>query len=344
MPVRPRRPRNAPAWMFALLAVFLLGAGLLVVLLAGGDEFTIPFTDQTISLRFGDDEGPTGVPEGLVGVPISNRPIPAYRKLTREDIWDNENQTWALTFVSQEGIDRVGMITSPREIIGRVMDHEKPRGFVFTEGDFMPKGTRPGLVAGIPPGKRAVTVDATRVKGLAGLHPGDRFDLVATLPIDDRANKLSNELYEGVWGNQMALQANMTNAGKQATVRSIVQSGVVVSPMSIREVPVSQQSLTQGLVTRTRPVQEVVIAVAPEEVPDVVEALAIDAAIDCVPRSGHPDDPVDSVTPSSTPNMPMWSPYGTEGDGSETMQLIETIDGDKRSLQPVPRLPPDEEP
>ena len=49
---------------------------------------------------------------------------------------------------------QMGVISDFSQITGRVVDHEKPPRYPFTELDFLPKGTRPGLVAVIPPGKR----------------------------------------------------------------------------------------------------------------------------------------------------------------------------------------------
>ena len=63
--------------------------------------------------------------------------------------------------------------------------------------------------------------------------------------------------------------------------------------------------MTNGMVVRTKPVQEIVIAIAPEEVAHLTEALAVGASVECVPRSGSPDDPKNSVTPELRP----WNPY-----------------------------------
>ena len=64
------------------------------------------------------------------------------------------------------------------------MAHDKAPGFVFTERDFLPKGTLPGLVAGIPPGKRALTLDAGKLRGIDLLQIGDHLDLLAAVPVD----------------------------------------------------------------------------------------------------------------------------------------------------------------
>jgi hypothetical protein len=222
-----------------------------------------------------------------------------------------------------------------------VLDHEKGPGYVFTDADFLPSGTREGIVAGIPAGKRALRIPAERVDGLFGLHAGDRFDLVATMPID--ASK-SGPKFGGVYSDQLALEARLTNWQKQATVRVMVQNGIVVEPITTRQVPVVQSSLTEGRGLRMRPVQEAVIAIDPEEVARLTEAMAVDAKIWMVPRSGRPGDPLDSETPDLDPV----SPFGGPSTGSATQgpagrhdasryAVVETIMGQKRELTAVPR-------
>ena len=77
--------------------------------------------------------------------------------------------------------------------------------------------------------------------------------------------------------------------------------------------------------TRTKPIQEVVIAVDPEEIAPLTEALAIEANITCVARSGLPDDPGPaSVTPSGP------SP-------GDQVAVVERIVGGKREVMFVPK-------
>jgi len=240
---------------------------------------------------------------GLVAVPVSAVNIPAFTKITRDHLWNPKSGSFALIYLRPEQVSG-DVVRNMAAIIGRVVDHDKPANYAFTEADFLAQGTRPGLVAGIPAGKRAMRVPVEKAPGLIGLQPGDRFDLVSALPIDANANQ--SLAGAGIYGKQLDLQARMTNWQKQATVRVIVQNGSIVEPMMTRQVPVANNTLTSGLVVRTKPVQEVVIAVSPGEVAHMAEALAVNAEISCVPRSGRPDDPRDSITPESYP----WSPYG----------------------------------
>jgi hypothetical protein len=194
-------------------------------------------------------------------------------------------------------------------------------------------------------------VDASKVNGLVGLLPGDRFDLVATIPIEIGTGGAAPAFkVGGVYGQQLALQNQLTNWQKQATVRILVQGGSVVQPMTNRQIPVNVNTLTQGLITRQKTVQEIVIAVSPDEVARLTEALAVNAEVSCVPRSGLPDDPENSVTPELQP----WSPFvglisnttvpepGQEitssgARNSAPLTAIESINGTKRDMIAAPR-------
>jgi Flp pilus assembly protein CpaB len=231
------------------------------------------------------------------------------------------------------------MLTRLPEVIGRVLNHDKAPGYVFTDADFMPDGTREGLVAGIPAGKRAIRVPADDVDGLYGLHAGDRFDLVATMPIDGGRTGSGQAFdFGGVFADQLALEARLSNWQKQATVQVIAQNGVIVEAMTTRQIPMVQTSLADGARTRTRPVQEVVIAVDPTEVARLTEAMAVEAKIWMVPRSGRPDDPMTSRTPDLHPVSPFsdGSEVGGRGDGS-SYRVVETIMGQRRELTAVPK-------
>jgi len=284
---------------------------------------------------------------GLVALPTAARRIPAYTRLTRDHFWDVKNSRLTVIYLPPGAVTRE-MLVRLSDVIGRVVDHEKAPGYVFTEADFLPKGTREGIVGGIPAGKRAVRISADKVEGLYGLHIGDRFDLVATMPVDaNRGGGAQPFGVAGVHSQELALQARLSNWQKQATVRVMVQNAQIIEPMTTRGVPVVQSSLTEGGVSRVRAVQEAVIAVTPEEVARLTEAIAVEAKITAVPRSGRPDDQVDSRTPDLRPVSPFTgstagafpgdesNPAG--GRGAASFRIVETIMGQKRELTAVPR-------
>ena len=92
------------------------------------------------------------------------------------------NNRLAVIYLPPQAVTKE-MLVNISDILGRVLDHPKEPGYVFTELRFPAPGTREGLVAGIPAGKRAIRISADQVEGLYGLNTGDRFDLVATMPI-----------------------------------------------------------------------------------------------------------------------------------------------------------------
>jgi Flp pilus assembly protein CpaB len=337
-PIVPRRPGGPPTLLTLPAIVFAVVVSSVIILAA---LWGLGVLDLS---KLRSTEPSTA---GLVAIPTAARRVPAYTRLTRDHFWDPRTNRLTVVYLPPRAVTPE-MLGKLSDVIGRVLGHEKAPGYVFTEGDFLPKGTREGVVAGIPAGKRAVRISADKVEGLYGLHPGDRFDLLATMPIDaSRGGSAQAFNVAGAYGQQLALQARLTNWQKQATVRVMVQNGLIVEPMATRAVPTFQNSLTDGGVTRTRPVQEAVIAINPEDVARLTEAIAVEAKITAVPRSGRPDDVVDSRTPDLRPVSPFTSPgseaLSTFESGSAAAQdgrsfkVVETIMGQKRELTAVPR-------
>lgn len=280
---------------------------------------------------------------GLIAVPTPATVIPAYTRIRRDHLWDRRNARLAVIYLPPGAVTKE-MLVNIGDVIGRVLDGEKEPGYVFTESDFLPRGTREGIVAGIPAGKRAIRISADRVDGLYGLHAGDRFDILATMPIDAASGGRSFN-FSGPYSQEMALQAQLSNWDKQATVRVIVQSALIVEPMTTRGVTTVQQSLTEGAAARVRQVQETVIAIEPEEVALLTEAMAVNARLTTIPRSGRPDDPRGSKTPDLRPFSPFNTSRGGEpggvdsrrSDDEDDFKVVETIMGQKRTLTAVPR-------
>jgi Flp pilus assembly protein CpaB len=330
-PAVARRPGRAGALgapTVALVVVALAAVALGLVMAAGVIDFS---------------EAPPPPTTGLVAVPTPATTIPAYTRVNRDHLWDRQAGRLAAVYLPPSAVTPE-MLVNLSDILGRVLDHDKAPGYVFTETDFLPAGTREGIVAGIPSGKRALRVTADEVEGLFGLRLGDRFDLLATLPIEARGGGGSDAFdLAGVYGQQLALEARLSNWQKQATVRVIVQSGVIVQPMSVRGVPTAQSALTDAGTSRVRPVQEAVVAVGPDEVALLAEAMAVDARIVAVPRSGRPDDPPNSRTPPLQPVNPFADRPEALGAGKAggspdpAFAVVETIMGQKRALTAVPR-------
>ena len=375
MAIAPRRPRRRPYGALALLTVLIGGLCWILYLRVSGQPLRDPFglyTPSTSEVVAAAPEAPpalTPPAEGKVRVLISAREIAAYARVTRDDLFNPQRAAFSYIDLDAPFVEENGVLTDVSSIIGRVMARKKRPGFAFTESDFLPEGTRPGLAGGIPPGKRAMRIDVELVRGIIGLNPGDRFDLVAARDVEPpRPSSAARRdgdapAFSGVYSELVRSGAGSSTpsapaaAQKKARVDVIVQNGVVVSPIETRLIPTSSSSLTAGQINGTRPVQEMIIALAPEEVSPLMAAIRLEADLTCVARSGHPDDPEESLTPGlgddeeDAPDTDGPSgaedgadgsmlPAGYEGSG---MTVIETLVGGERVLTPVPRAREDAE-
>ena len=343
--VRRRRPYGT------ILVLGLVAVALVWVLipLSRGEPIPDPrdllsrFLSPQVLAAESSTKGDSGPAPGKVRVFISGREIAAYNKVQRDDVWNAGKNTWAYSEVDESLVESAGVIVDFNDIVGRVMANRKSPGYVFTEKDFLPEGTRPGLSAGVPAGKRALRVDVDKVHGIVGLQPGDRFDIVAALSLD--VDPASRPDFEGVYSSLVRSQTQLSTY-RRARVQVLVQNGVVVTPLETRQIPTTSTTLTRGTTVRTIPVQEMVIALDPEEVAPFMEALSVEAQITCLARSGRPDDVLDSVTPSSEPDLSYWTPFvpgsGPNGQGG-TVSIVETIDDQERTLVPVPGVDPTSE-
>ncbi len=205
--------------------------------------------------------------------------------VTKDFLINPKTGAWELVWTPPNLVPK-GAILDLAKIRGRVMAREKPAYLCFTESDFLPAGTKPGIVAGIPLGKRAMTLDAGKLKGVHELKAGDHVDLLASVAVDMPGAGHSNA---GRSGPNFVATPDALLLPKRGFVRPLVEDGVVVTPVKIRNVPTTASSLTQGATTRTIPVQEIVLAVAPDEVRLLAEAIDLKYEITCVARSGRPE-------------------------------------------------------
>lgn len=276
--MNPRRSTTtgSNSWRFALILIVLLmlvAGAVFVTLFANG------FFTKTISR------------EGQVAFPALARPVRAYDAITRTDLINPQtgqlNVIWLPKAQANAEIHR-----DLSQIMGRVVGRDKKAGYVLSERDFLPKGTRPGLSAGIPPGKRSLTVEVKAVAGMELLRQGDVFDLMAVLPT--REDPESNIEQAALLGGVKPPDTRSGQLARQTGIKPLVIGGTMVA-------------ITQGASQSTKGAGELVvpagrsrkktktemvatIAIDPVEVSPLTEALGLEVKIFCVARSGHPDE------------------------------------------------------
>ena len=170
-----------------------------------------------------------GAPPGTVAIPAAAVGIPAYTRVRLEHLVNSRTGDLHAVYLP-EGSILPETFVDAREIIGRVVVSDKLAGQLFSENDFFPPGTREGIVAGIPSGKRAIRIDARKVNGIVGLSRGDRFDLVATLDLR-RSGRNNPVVVQG------AAQTNLGALGSSVQSSLVVEDGAVVQPLQTRSIP-----------------------------------------------------------------------------------------------------------
>jgi hypothetical protein len=145
----------------------------------------------------------------------------------------------------------------------------------------------------------AMPVPSDKIQGLGQLQRGDRFDLVASQPMD-----LKQQFPQLQWAlNQQGtngLDEFFSAVQRQANLSLVAQEAVVIS--------------------HSTDTSHVTIAVAPEEVPALTRALSLGSDIFSIARSGHPDDPGAAAVI-------------TESSPTPRISVMEKISGKKRSLE-----------
>lgn len=273
----PRRSLLGRA-TFAFFTLLILGGGLFGTLWATG------------VIAFGAEPSR----EGQVAFPATAQAIPAFTKITQKHLINPETQKLHIRWVEEENV-QPSMMRDLGEIIGRVTTHDISPSRILTEGNLLPKGTRPGLTAGVPPGKRAMTLDVSKIPGLESLRRGDVFDLLTSLPVRKESETASNVEYGVLLGGIKPPDTRAGQLQRQTGVKVLVRGGVMVAHTKGAEqsteggnalvVPVNPSRRT------SEPQVNATIAVDPNEVMPITEALGLDVKIFCVAHSGHPEHP-----------------------------------------------------
>ena len=348
---RPVSPRAHSSFLSRLLIPVLLAG----VAFAGLAVFTV--INGGLPLPFGggvlfafDGEGTTESvnrrvqPEGTVAVFACPQLLPAFTKLTRDHLMTQEG--FHTVPAVEAAIEPNGLFRNDLEglqnLLGRVLRRTKPVNFAFTESDFLPKGTRAGPSAGIPPGKRGVWIDISEVQGLADARAGDYIDLVAArsdkadLPVS--SNVLGN-LTDPVMKARLETLANNRSSGPQTSSWVVARSALVINPKRSRKLTAGKPKAT-GLAT----VEEVFLGMEPNEVALFTQALAQDVSILAAPRSGQPEVTPTEIEDSKPVDVAAEMRRMLTGDDAveATFGVVEVIRGGERQSVTVPRAQKDD--
>lgn len=226
--------------------------------------------------------------EGLIPVPRSLRNLVAFEKVEREDVYNREMGDESYFWLTQDAIDRnPDWITSVDQVIGRVLKSDKKQDWVFQQKDFLPEGSRTGIVGGIPKGRQGFFLSSEDIPGLRFLRKGDRFDLVASTKRDDSAATSEYGLLMGgvkvLAGKPIPLNGVRILA-QDAEVIALTTDSLMTTQGGLK---LNEAALQQNRSRASNQKEQVAIAIAPEESIPLTQALADGVDIHMVTRSGQ---------------------------------------------------------
>ena len=235
---------------------------------------------------------------GQLAFPALARPVSAFESISREHLINPQtgqlNVSWLPESTAEVASRSVG------DLLGRVLARDKAAGMVLTERDFLPEGTKPGVSAGIPPGKFAVTIPTTGIPGLEQLRHGDRFDLMVSLgEQSDDEEKRSNTEPAAVFGGIKPPSLRVGQLSQQYGVKRLVTGGQLVALAQGNQHSTKGRS---GLTTppprgRSSTMSETYaeIAIDEEEIGPLTEAISLEKSMTCIVRSGRPDAEIEEA-------------------------------------------------
>jgi hypothetical protein len=209
------------------------------------------------------------------------------------------------------------------EIRDRVLAREKPVGAVFTEADFFPKGTLPGMQSLIPLGYRAVTVTPGKLKGSRTLAYNNHIDIIAAQAYEE---KDANGAIDPIMHRPLPKGSSLENF-RRARQEIVARDAIVITPATVEEIPTTKNDPHMRPVPA--PIEEMVIAVKISEVAGLEAAIADGSLLFADLRSGLPVTPdknePELILPEPPPQLTFVGPT-----------RIETVKGRKHDVATVP--------
>ncbi len=211
------------------------------------------------------------------------------------------------TVITQQQLVKLGKaFTQSSDIIGRVVKTDKSPGFAFAETNFFERGTPSGLAGATPAGMRAMTLEAEQLAGVHRISMGEQIDLVANIPLQ-KLNRFERSTGSRLPGAELVTDTTSgRNQEKETTARLVARQAIVLTPVVKRVSTETSSSLSQGKKLLNVPVEEVVLAVAAEDVAAVTAALELGATVNVLVRSGRlKSDEVSPTVPEGMVAVPI---------------------------------------
>ncbi|MBL8861925.1 MAG: hypothetical protein JNK02_07920 [Planctomycetes bacterium] len=287
-----RRRTSGTKWIpVAVLVVVVAGAALGTYALL--NDGRMPWSAETRAQAQASEDR-----QGKRAYPRALRSIPAFTAVTHTDLFDAKGEP-LVSWLDPERAKESGILDA-KEVLGRVTKAPKNSGYVFTESDFLPKGSPASPTAAIPDGMVGVQVTASQVPSLRGLKANDRFALVAAA--DPYAGAVAPR-GTPVPADVQRLAHEQKKFG--GVTRRLVEGGIVIVPM-----PDAKSSSKDPAF----------VAVPIDQHADLLSALNNGLEITVLAESRNPNATVERL-PDPAPPVPIETITIQNGEKKETIVL-----------------------
>ncbi|MGH7178842.1 MAG: Flp pilus assembly protein CpaB [Tepidisphaeraceae bacterium] len=175
----------------------------------------------------------------MVSIVVAKRDIETGQVLAAEDL--------TLVEYPSASVSR-NMVRESDKLLGRAVTSPVVRGQAMFESLLAPTGSDGGLIALVPPGMRAVSVDVSESSGVAGLlTPGAHVDVIATLRLE--VGEMARTIVEDVKVQAVGrrLVKDKSDDSRTATVKTVT---LIVSPKDAEAIELAGGSGRLRLVLR----------------------------------------------------------------------------------------------
>ena len=337
--IRPASTNSLPSiWRLLFVPTIIaaiLGIGLLIFSTVNGG-LSLPFGGGDVAAA---SKTPKPLRSDEVWVYASPRPLPAFTKLTIDRLLSKDGQP-LMVRVDRSVAEERGLFEKDVDLAslqGRILGRDKPGLYAFTKKDLLPRDTKPGPNAGIPPGMRGVWVDVSKVTGLADMGAGDCVDLVAATADAPRSapdTSVLGNVTDTIMRARLTAAATNAQRGTSSSAWVVARKAQVIAPTRSRPKPGSAGK--RGAATT---LDEIFLAMEPDDVTQFSKALAQGVTLLAAPRSSQPDyesvEIADDRPADATAELQKL--LGGNSDQPGSMQMIEVIRGGRRETVTVPR-------
>lgn len=273
---RTRKPTGMNPFLAGLLIILAIFGALLTLEAAGK-------TDLGLRKLWGGGEVRAA---NMTPVVVTSASLEPGERVTAAKLWSQEKGAFNHQYLDKDLVSDREYVALPQNVVGRVIARPKASNQAFVEADFLPKGSPEGVLGLIPDGMVSVPVDPSKVQGIRLLGYKNRFDLRVMIQADPTVREMAKEVLDKRSYSSEGDRLRLAAISEGPTQRLLAQDGMIIR---------------QARGTNRDAV--VVVALHPDDVDGVIDALSSEMDIYCTARMGNSEGESERVEPQKIDPM-----------------------------------------